>query len=339
MSVDTDAWLPQVTREYPEYKLHPEQVEVALELLELRPVRERAAQVYRLLVERASKWTRVYPKQQTLADRLGVTRKTISRAVKELKDAGLLLVIRGARRCPAYWVVPGAVFPSKVDPGKRWLEPMSHLSSNRPAAPTAWDSSGASLLQNPGADGAGRKTPTTNKPNRIKRFVRQAKEKVMEFTPRPLPPRSRKTPRRYDDEPQSPQDLVSEEFFGERYKSPAQKQSESKPVEKWRANDLVRHWLSVLREQEWCRNKVDHTNQRALGRVFREYLDAERSAETLKTCIDTYLTAEAVHRDADVPWKHFRALLPSLLRKAQAPGQVGAETLDALAERYPNLLD
>lgn len=317
MSVDT--WLPPITRTYPEYKLHPEQVEVALELLELRPVRERAAQVYRLLVERASKWTRVYPKQQTLADRLGVTRKTISRAVKELKDAGLLLVIRGARRCPAYWVVPGAVFPSKADPGKRWLEPMSHLSSNRPAALTTWDSSGASLLQNPGADGAGRKTPTTKKPNRIKRAVQRATEKVMEFTPRPLPPRSRKTPRRYEDELQGPQDLVSEEFFGERYESPTQEPSEpkpEKPVENWRPDDLVRHWVKVVSES-WAAKKVRNTNLGALGGIFKESLEKDYSPRMLRDCIDTFLAEESEYKHARIPWRLFLAVLPTLLDDAE----------------------
>jgi biotin operon repressor len=315
MPVDT--WqLPPVTHTFKSYKLHPEQVVTALELLEHKPVRERAAQVYRYLVKAATKFTKVYLKQQTIADVLGVCRKTVSRAVRELKDAGLLLVLRPTRRGPALSVVPGAAFPILADPGKRWLEPMSHLISKGAAPRTDGDSYVASLLQNPGAAGAGRKTPTTIKTNRIRRCVRKAKEKVMEYTPRPLPPRTRKAPRRYEDELQSLQDLVSEEFFGERYDSPAQEPSEpkpEKPVKNWRADDLVRHWLSVLREQKWCRNKVDHTSIGGLGKVFKMYLEAEHSPQALKECADRFLTEEYWHNNAKFPWRYFRMKLPDLL--------------------------
>lgn len=137
MAFSVDPWA-EALRPVPQQKhvLFQEQVEANYELIDSSGVSDGAKKLFRILVDAAMEVTRVFFKQQTMATMLGVTRRTICRYVKELKGAGLLLILHKNRRSPAYSVVPGAVIPSSVDPGKRWLEPMSQLTNKGPAAPS-----------------------------------------------------------------------------------------------------------------------------------------------------------------------------------------------------------
>lgn len=136
-----------------------------------------------------------------------------------------------------------------------------------------------------------------------------------------MEPRRKRSSRPVEDS-LSASELVAREMFGPEPEAPSKPRSKpEKPVAEWGAQDLVRHWMKVLSDQAWTFQKVNHTNQRALGKLFRQFLEVEFGPEVLKRCIERYLTTESIHRNADCPWRHFTSRLQSLVKQQEAPGR------------------
>lgn len=99
----------------------------------------------------------------------------------------------------------------------------------------------------------------------------------------------------------------------------AQPKKRHKPVEEWKANNLVNHWSSRIAAARWADHLIGHTNRAALGKLFREALDKGHTPAALKATIDAFFASPRYH-DAKRPWTLYRSVINDLLAKtAPAP--------------------
>ncbi|MFE9412352.1 hypothetical protein ACFYN0_26690 [Streptomyces sp. NPDC006704] len=90
------------------------------------------------------------------------------------------------------------------------------------------------------------------------------------------------------------------------------KRRQDKPIEKWKANDLIGHWSRRIAQARWADHLIGHTNRAGLGKTFREALDKGHSPASLKASIDGFFANSRYH-DAKRPWTLYRAVLNDLL--------------------------
>ncbi|WP_030661014.1 hypothetical protein [Streptomyces rimosus] len=143
----------------------------------------------------------------------------------------------------------------------------------------------------------------------------------MTWQPRRLEPKPRRKQRTNTEDELNPLRAVQEQLWEQPEPEPVKKE---KPVEEWKANDLVNYWSRCISRARWADHLIGHTNRGGLGKTFREALDAGHSPAALKASIDTFFGTPRYHA-ATRPWTLYRSVINELLPKAptQSPDPWG----------------
>ncbi|MDJ0463152.1 hypothetical protein [Streptomyces sp. H27-C3] len=97
--------------------------------------------------------------------------------------------------------------------------------------------------------------------------------------------------------------------------SAPQPKKRQKPVEEWKANDLINHWSAQVARARWTDHLIGHTNRAALGKLFREALGKDHTPAALKSTIDAFFANDRYH-NANRPWALYQSVINDLLAKA-----------------------